>query len=66
MRTESGSLSYDPYWWDAAPLESPPPVFVGVLVFFLRDDDAVAVIAKQQRLSVDANRPSDASDVPPD
>ena len=22
MRTESGSLSYDPYWWEAAPLES--------------------------------------------
>ena len=23
MRTESGSLSHDPYWWDAAPRESP-------------------------------------------
>lgn len=23
MRTESDSLSHDPYWWDAAPLESP-------------------------------------------
>src|SRR6478752_10520812 len=22
MRTESGSLSYDPHWWEAAPLES--------------------------------------------
>ena len=26
MRTESGSLSHDPYWWDAAPLESPTDV----------------------------------------
>jgi gamma-glutamylputrescine oxidase len=23
MRAESGSLSYEPYWWDAVPLESP-------------------------------------------
>ena len=23
MRTESGSLSHEPYWWDAAPRESP-------------------------------------------
>src|SRR5437667_4105822 len=23
MRTESGSLSHDPYWWGAAPRESP-------------------------------------------
>jgi glycine/D-amino acid oxidase-like deaminating enzyme len=26
MRTEPGSLSYDPYWWDAAPRESPTDV----------------------------------------
>src|SRR5437016_9934684 len=26
MRTESGSLSHDPYWWDAAPRESPAEV----------------------------------------
>src|ERR1700746_466331 len=26
MRTESGSLSCDPYWWDAAPRESPTEV----------------------------------------
>src|ERR1700746_1721822 len=26
MRTQSGSLSCDPYWWDAAPRESPAEV----------------------------------------
>jgi NADPH-dependent 2,4-dienoyl-CoA reductase/sulfur reductase-like enzyme len=28
MRTESASLSHDPYWWDAAPPESPTEVAV--------------------------------------
>ena len=26
MQTESASLSHDPYWWDAAPRESPVEV----------------------------------------